>query len=86
LLGDGESGTQKLKKYTVRKKIFCSVLSRADKAKNLLYWHDEPNEPTKEGPPSFVFRRPHAFAPVSTVSRGHPSLVSLIPIHNTVKK
>jgi hypothetical protein len=60
----------------VRKKYF--VLSRLDLPrlyKNLLCLHDEPNEPTKEGPISFVlFEAP--FTAVSTVSRGHPSLVS----------
>jgi hypothetical protein len=60
--------------------------------KNILYWadqssqgrikalldrHDKPNEPTKEGLFSFVlFEFP--FSSVSPVSRGHPSLVSLI--------
>ncbi len=58
----------------------------------ILYWADpdqprqdkkslvparQPNEPTKEGPPSFVLRKSQ-FASVSTVRRGHPSLVSLI--------
>ncbi len=39
-------------------------------------YHDKTNEPTKEGPLSFVlFESP--FASVSTVSRSHPSLVSL---------
>jgi hypothetical protein len=43
---------------------------------NIMYLHDEPNEQTKEGPLSFVlFESP--FTLVSTVSRGHPSLVSL---------
>ncbi len=37
----------------------------------------KPNEPTKVGPVSFVlFESP--FTSVSTVSRSHPSLVSLI--------
>jgi hypothetical protein len=44
--------------------------------KNILYWHDKPKEPTKEGPPSFVLFEPQ-FNSVSTVSRIHPSLVSL---------
>ncbi len=47
--------------------------------KNLVHFHDKPNEPTKKGPLSFVlFESP--FTSVSTVSRGHPSLVSLVPI------
>jgi hypothetical protein len=42
-----------------------------------LYRHDKTNEPTKEGFLSFVlFESP--FTQVSTVSRGHPSLVSLV--------
>ncbi len=44
--------------------------------KNILYRHDKPNKPAKEGPLSLVlFDSP--FASVSTVSRGHLSLVSL---------
>jgi hypothetical protein len=39
--------------------------------KNLLYLHDKPNEPIKEGILSFVlFESP--FTLVSTISRGHP--------------
>jgi hypothetical protein len=40
-----------------------------------MYQHDKPNEPTKEGHLSFVFFE-FPFTSVSTVSRGHPSLVS----------
>ncbi len=49
--------------------------------KNLLYGHDKPNETIKEEPLSHVlFESP--FAPVSTVSRGHPSLVPrVMPSH-----
>jgi hypothetical protein len=44
--------------------------------KNLLDLHDKPNEPSKKGPLSFVlFESP--ITSISTVSRGHPSLVSL---------
>jgi hypothetical protein len=42
-----------------------------------LYQHDKPNEPTKKGALSFVLFE-YPFASVSTVSRGHPSLVSLL--------
>ncbi len=53
---------------------FFTGVSRA--AKSLLYRHDKPNEPTKKGPlPIVLFESP--FIPVSTVSKGHPSLVSL---------
>jgi hypothetical protein len=42
-----------------------------------LYLQGEPNETTKEGPLSSVlFESP--FTSVSTISRGHPSLVSLV--------
>ncbi len=57
----------------VRKKKYF-VLGRLEQPrqdKNLLYWNDEPNEPIKEGPLSFVlFESP--FASVSTVRRVHP--------------
>ncbi len=60
------------------KKYF--VLGRIEQPrqdKNLLYQQDQPNEPTKERPLSFVlFESP--FTPVPTVSRCHPSLVSLV--------
>jgi hypothetical protein len=39
--------------------------------KHIIFWHKEPNEPTKKGPLSFVlFESP--FTSVSTDSRGHP--------------
>jgi hypothetical protein len=44
--------------------------------KKLLYRHDKPNEPTKKGPLSFVLVESPVIS-FSTVSRGHPSLVSL---------
>jgi hypothetical protein len=40
----------------------------------------KPNEPSKEGPLSFVFFE-SPFTSISTVSRGHPSLVSLDKTH-----
>ena len=44
--------------------------------KNLLYWYDKPNEPTREGPLSFVlFESP--FTSVSTLSQPGPPLSSL---------
>jgi hypothetical protein len=48
--------------------------------KNLMYRHDEPNEPTKEGPLSFVFFE-SPFASVLTVRRGH-----LLPHHLSIYK
>ncbi len=50
------------------------VLSRLEQPrqdKNLLYRHEEPNEPTKRI--SFICILESLFASVSTVSRGHPS-------------
>jgi hypothetical protein len=41
-----------------------------------LYWQGKPNELTKEGTLSFVLFET-SFTSVSTVCRGHPSLVSL---------
>jgi hypothetical protein len=61
---------------------FLFVLGQLEKPrqnKNLLYQHGKSNEPTKEGPLSFVlFESP--FTSVSKVSRGHPSLVSMCMI------
>jgi hypothetical protein len=58
--------------------MFCTGPTRAAKAEqNLVYRHGKFNEPTKEGLRSFVlFESP--FTSVSTVSRGHPSQVSLV--------
>ncbi len=60
--------------------LYTSELTSAAKAgyKNNLYWWDEPNEPTKEVPVSCVLLKP-PFASVTTVSRGHPSLLPVIP-------
>ncbi len=44
--------------------------------KNLFYWHEKPNELTKEGLLSYVLSE-SPFISVSTVSRGQLSLVSL---------
>jgi hypothetical protein len=74
LLGDGDKGIEIV---SVREKYF--VLGRLEQPrqnKNLLYWHDKRDEPTKKGPLSFVlFESPSTS--VSTISRGHPSLDSL---------
>jgi hypothetical protein len=45
--------------------------------KKLLYRHDKPNEPIKEGPLSFVLFE-SLFTSVSKVSRGHPSLMFIV--------
>jgi hypothetical protein len=75
LLDDGDKGIEIV--YS-EEKIFCTGPTRAAKAEqNLFYLHDKPNELVKKGPLSFVFFE-SPFTSVSTVSRGHPSLVSLI--------
>jgi hypothetical protein len=61
----------------LRKKIFSNGPTKAAQDKNLLYRHDEPNEPTMVRPLSYVLYE-SPFASVSTVCRGHPSLVSLV--------
>ncbi len=63
-----------------KKKYFVlGRLERPRQNKILLYWHDKPNEPTKEEPLTFVlFESP--FTSLSTVSRGHSCLVSLLGI------
>ncbi len=43
-------GTHKVKQCVVREKNILYWLTAKTKDKNHLYWHDEPNEPTKEGP------------------------------------
>jgi hypothetical protein len=56
------------------KKLFCTGPTRAAKAEqNIFYRHDKPNEPTKDGPLSFVLSE-SPYTSVSTVSRGHPFL------------
>jgi hypothetical protein len=74
LPAEGDGDYNKVKKCTVRKIIFCTGLEQPRQDNNLLYRHVESNKPTKEGSLSFVlFESP--FTSVSTVSRGHPSLV-----------
>ncbi len=71
LLGDGDKGIKIL--YGEGTTANYGSQGR----KNLLYWDDKPNEPTKKGPLSFVlFESP--FTSVLTVSRSHLSLVSLV--------
>ncbi len=75
LLGDGDN---LFKIMHGIKNVF--LLRRLDAAKagqkSLVYWHIKPNEPTKEGPLAFVLVE-SPFVSASTVSSGHPSLVSL---------
>jgi hypothetical protein len=46
-------------------------LEQPRQTKNLMYQHDKPNDPTKEGHLSFVFFE-SPFTSVLTVSSGHP--------------
>ncbi len=69
----GDKEIAKKKQYFVQGR-----LEQSRQNKNHLYRHDKPNKLTKEGSLSFVlFESP--FTSVSTVSRVHPSLVSLHP-------
>jgi hypothetical protein len=73
LQGDAEKGIE-IVYGEERSILYWADWSSQGKFKNLLYRHDKPNEPTKEGPLSFVlFESP--FTSISTVSSGQPSLV-----------
>jgi hypothetical protein len=69
------------------KKLFCiqGRLEQPRLNKNLLYWRDKPKKPTKKGPLSNVLFETR-FASVSTVSRGHPSLRSLVSLLQPVRR
>jgi hypothetical protein len=78
-------GTTKIEKElnSVQKGKIYFVFGRLEQPRQnkiLLYRHGKPNEPTKEGPLSFVLFESQ-FTSVSTVSRGHPSQVSLAKSH-----
>jgi hypothetical protein len=62
-----------------RKKILCTgpLVDQLRQNKNLLYQHNKPDKPAKEGPLSFVLFEP-PFTSVPTVSWGYPTLVSLV--------
>jgi hypothetical protein len=67
----------------MRKKIFCTGPTGTAKAGQKISCNSTTsptNEPTKEGPLSFVLLET-PIASVSTVSRGHPSLISLMLAH-----
>jgi hypothetical protein len=71
-------GTKVVEKCTARKKYFVGQPEQPRHDKNLLYRQQEPYEPTKEeGPLSYVLLE-SPFASVLAVSRGHPTLVSLV--------
>jgi hypothetical protein len=71
---------QRIKIVFGEEKIFCNGPTRAAKSeKKSLVPALQAQQPIQEGPLSFVlFESP--FTSVSAVSRGHPSLVSLIII------
>jgi hypothetical protein len=74
LLGDRNKGIEIV--YGGEIYFLLDRLEQPGQNKNLLYWHDMPKESTKKGSLSFVlFESP--FTSFSTVSRGHPSLISL---------
>jgi hypothetical protein len=73
-----ETNGDKLNAIKYDEEIFCIGPTRAAKeGQNLLYRHDKPKRPSKEGPLSLILLE-SPFASVLTVSRGHPSLVSLV--------
>jgi hypothetical protein len=63
--------------YGEEKNFALRRLEQPMQDKNILCLYDKPNQPTKEGPLSYVLLEP-PFASVSTVSRGHPLLASLV--------
>jgi hypothetical protein len=73
-------GTNELKMVYDEEKYFeLGRLGQPRRDTNLLYRHDKPNEPNKEGPLSFVvLSLKSPFTSVSTVSSAHPSLFSLV--------
>jgi hypothetical protein len=65
--------------------LLLGRLEQPTRNKTQLYWHDKPNESTKERPISFVlFETP--IISFSTVSTGHLSLVSLAYTRTTISK
>jgi hypothetical protein len=72
--------------YSEEKNIMYTRLIRAANAgQKSVVPAQHSKEQTKEGPPSFVlFESP--FDSISTVSRGHPSLVSLFPLKRIYRK
>jgi hypothetical protein len=62
--------------YGKEKKISSGTIREAKAEQNILYWHKKSNKATKDGPLSSELFE-YLFTSVSTVSRGHPSQVSL---------
>ncbi len=74
MLGDGDEEIEI--EYSEEICFALGRLEQPSQYKNLLYRHDKPYESTKKGTLSFVlFESP--FTSISTVSRDHPSLVTL---------
>ncbi len=69
----GRWGKNEVRKCTVRKKIYIAGPTRATKAEQKL---NEQNKPTP-----FICTHESPFATVSTVRKGHPSLVSPTPTY-----
>ncbi len=75
LLGNRDKGIETV--YGGEKYFVLGALEQPRLNKTLLYRHDKPNEPTKEGPLSVVpFESP--FTLITTVSWGNPPLVFLV--------
>ncbi len=69
-----------MKYCTMRKIIFCTTVGRPEQqggTKISCMTSHEPNEPTKEGTFCYLLLE-SPFASVSTVDRGHPSLITLV--------
>jgi hypothetical protein len=83
LLGNGNKWFE----IVYGEKIFFELvrLEQVRQDKNLLYPHNKPDDPIMEGPFACVlFESP--FTSISTVSSGHPSLVSLVSTIQTTAK
>jgi hypothetical protein len=75
LLADGDNRIEIV--YSEEKNILYWADKSPRQNKNLVNRHGKPQKTTKEGLFPFVlFESP--FTSISTVSRGHPSLVSLL--------
>jgi hypothetical protein len=76
LLGDEDKGSEIVYR---EEKIFCSIrqLDQPRLNKNFLYRHDKPKNQPKKDPFHLYSLSPHS-SQFPKVSRGHPSLVSLV--------
>jgi hypothetical protein len=74
LLGDGDKGIEIVNDEV--NIFFSGPTTEPRQNKNLLYRHDKPRVPTKEGPLSFVLFLSSHSRQFYQFSRGHPSLVA----------